>query len=145
VQTAAPLALRHGLASNVCPALREAHYGAWEGLTAAEAARRDPEIYARWLSDPEEAAPPAGEALAAVAARLEPAFRALAARHATEEIAVVAHNDINSVLLCCLLGLPLRRYRVFQQEPGAINRLLTEPTRTVIAGINDCCHLAREE
>ncbi len=140
--TAAPLAQALGLTPRIEPALDELNYGAWEGLTRAEAAARDPEHFARWQADPASTAPPGGETLRALADRVRPAFDAIAARHVGAEVAIVGHKCVNRVLLCLLLDLPPARYLRFDQCPGAINRIIVEPQRTVIASINDCCHLA---
>ena len=49
--------------------LRELDYGRWEGLTHAEADARDPELRARWESDPASTHSPGGECGNDVAAR----------------------------------------------------------------------------
>jgi probable phosphoglycerate mutase len=49
--------------------LRELDYGRWEGLTHAEADARDPELRARWESDPAATHSPGGECGDDVAAR----------------------------------------------------------------------------
>ncbi len=140
-QTAAPLARCTGLAPVICVALREVDYGEWEGRTYAEVADQWPELYPRWKAAPDAVAPPGGETFAQLAARILPAFTALAQRHAGEEIAIIAHKSVNRTLLCCLLELPVSRYTRIHQEPGAINRILVEPHRTVVTGVNDLCHL----
>jgi len=50
--------------------LREMHYGRWEGLTFAEIPARDPELRARWESDPAETHTPGGESGDEVASRV---------------------------------------------------------------------------
>jgi len=52
------------------PELRERHYGVFEGLTYTEIATRYPEAYARHKAREPQFAPPGGESLAALAARL---------------------------------------------------------------------------
>jgi probable phosphoglycerate mutase len=46
--TAAPLAAATGLAVQTDSRLRERYFGAWQGLTNAEAQERHPQEYARW-------------------------------------------------------------------------------------------------
>ncbi len=140
-QTAAPLARRIGVTPTVCAALREIDYGGWEGCSYAEIDAQWPAHYAEWKAAPDRVAPPDGETFAQLAARIEPAFHALAQRHAGDEIAIIAHKSVNRTLLCCLLGLPVSQYLRICQEPGAINRILLEPHRIVVAGVNDRCHL----
>jgi probable phosphoglycerate mutase len=141
LQTAAPLAVATGVAPSACPELAEIDLGAWDGLTEAEIAARDPELFARYRVGRDQATPPGGEPLAAFADRVTAAFHALAARHADAEVAVVTHKCVIRVLLCRLLDLPLARYPAIHQAEGAINRILIEPHRIVIAGVNDRCHL----
>ena len=51
--------------------LREQDYGSWEGLTAAEIEARDPELRARWESDPATTHAPGGECADDVAGRVQ--------------------------------------------------------------------------
>jgi broad specificity phosphatase PhoE len=139
-QTAAPLAALTGLTPTVVEDLRELDWGAWDGLTLRAAAERDPALFARWLVDAGTPAP-GGESLVAFAPRVTAAFATLATRHANDEVAVIAHACVNRVLLCALLELPPARYRVIHQDEAAINRIIFEPHRTVVAGVNDTCHL----
>lgn len=96
------------------PGLLEIDYGAWEGLTADEAAARDPELRARWEDDPYAHACPDGESGADVARRaaevLDPVEVWLSEDRARCAVAV-AHNHVNRVRMCRLLGWPMRDYR----------------------------------
>jgi probable phosphoglycerate mutase len=94
--------------------LLEIDYGAWDGLTADACRERDPQLRAAWEADPFETRCPDGESGADVAARsfgaLEPIEAWLAADRGRCAI-VVAHNHVNRVRLCALLGWPMREYR----------------------------------
>jgi alpha-ribazole phosphatase len=81
------------------PELRELGFGRWEGLTADECARRDPETYARWLSDPWRVAPPGGEPLDRLAARVRRVLDRLAALHPGSTVALVTHAGPIRVVL----------------------------------------------
>jgi len=63
LETAQPIAARHGLEVQIEERLVDLDHGAWEGLTAAEAEAQDPQAYGLWL-DPLSAAPPGGEPVA---------------------------------------------------------------------------------
>ncbi|MBQ0932983.1 alpha-ribazole phosphatase family protein [Ideonella sp. 4Y16] len=65
----------------------ELHFGAWEGhpWSAIDRAESDP-----WADDPEHRAPPGGETLAALRARVHAAMDALAATR-LQRVLVVAH------------------------------------------------------
>jgi alpha-ribazole phosphatase len=113
----------HGLAPTVVPALREMAMGRWEGLTAAEIQSREPEAFADWMARVGEFPFPDGESVPDLVARVVPAFEALAAAHAGQTIAVVAHGGTNRALLCHLFGLPLGRLLAFGQDYGALTVL----------------------
>ncbi|MGQ0609221.1 MAG: histidine phosphatase family protein [Chloroflexota bacterium] len=94
--------------------LIELDYGAWDGLTAEESRRRDPDLRAAWEADPYGTRCPGGESGEGVARRafavLRPVEEWLAADRSRCAI-VVAHNHVNRLWLCALLGWPMREYR----------------------------------
>jgi broad specificity phosphatase PhoE len=124
-QTAEPLAPILGVAVaeiELHAGLLEIDYGAWDGLTAEECRRRDPERRAAWEADPYETRCPDGESGADVARRafavLDPLEAWLAGERAGCAI-VIAHNHVNRVRLCALFGWPMREYRDrLAQDPG---------------------------
>ena len=101
-------------AVEVEPSLMEIDYGEWDGLTADECRDRDPELRAAWEADPFVTRCPNGESGEDVMRRssavLDPLDEWLAAGRARCAI-VVAHNHVNRVRLCALLGWPMREYR----------------------------------
>ncbi len=98
LQTAAPLAAAAGLPVVIDERLVETDFGQWEGLTFAEAARRDPELHREWLGDI-TVAPPGGESFAAAAARVASARAAIVAEHPGRTVLLVSHvTPIKSVL-----------------------------------------------
>jgi probable phosphoglycerate mutase len=95
--------------------LREIEYGDWDGSTPAEL-DEDP-TYRAWLDDPAAHAPPGGETAIAVATRATRAVEELRRRHGDGRILVVSHKTTIRVLLCALLGLDPRLYRVRLAQP----------------------------
>jgi probable phosphoglycerate mutase len=128
VQTVEILAA--GRAVETDPRLAEMDYGQWEGLTYAQIEARDLERRRRWEADPAEEHCPGGESGNEVAARVR-AFLADAigragsdAREAEGRILVVAHATLNRILLCVVLGVPVRDFRRrFQQDPANLTIL----------------------
>lgn len=102
VQTAEPVAAQLGLPTTVHDGLIEADYGAWEGLTFAQAAARDPELHAAWLSDT-SVATPGGESLDVVRRRVRKARDDLIARYAGSTIVVISHVAPIKILLAMAL------------------------------------------
>lgn len=116
-------AIAHAADSEIEPGLRELDYGAWEGLTADECRRRDPELRAAWEADPYAISTPGGESGADVATRAFPVLERLerwAAGEDTRVAIVVSHNHVIRLRLARLLGVPLRDYRrAVRVEPGS--------------------------
>ena len=124
-QTMAPVAEALGSRAGnveVEPALLEIDYGDWEGLTPEECRARDAQLRAAWEDDPAATRCPGGESGTDVTARSGPIFDALAAWLADgpgRVAIVVAHNHVNRVHLCRVLGWPMRDYRRrITQAPG---------------------------
>ena len=78
--TANALSDATGLAPQQAPDLREQNYGAWDGLTRAEAQARDPALHAAWEAG-DDVAPPGGESQAQLRTRVVACVDALTARH----------------------------------------------------------------
>ena len=72
--------------------LRELDYGRWEGLTHGEAEARDPELRARWESDPATTHSPGGECGDDVAARALSFLVDLVAAELPGQAGVPAHH-----------------------------------------------------
>lgn len=142
-QTAMPIAAALGVeerAVEVEGGLMEIDYGAWDGLTAEECRARDPGLRAAWEADPYETRCPDGESGADVALRafaiLEPLEAWLAEDRARCAI-VVAHNHVNRLRLCALLGWPMREYRDrLSQDPAGYSLIGFGGDAPVIRRVN---------
>lgn len=96
--TAAAAAKALGLDVTVDDGLIETDFGAWEGLTFAEAAERDPELHGRWLRDT-STAPPGGESFDSVAERVSGVRDRIVAAHQGTTVLVVSHVTPIKMLL----------------------------------------------
>ncbi|WP_147652146.1 histidine phosphatase family protein [Vulcaniibacterium gelatinicum] len=122
--------------------LMEIAHGAWEGLLAGEIRERDGERLHAWRHTPHEVLMPQGESLQHVLDRAWPALvRACAGLGEDDTLLIVAHDAVNRVLLCRVLGLPLARLWSFRQAPTTLN-LLEGPDveRLEVVRLNDCSH-----
>jgi broad specificity phosphatase PhoE len=113
----------HGLTPATVPELREMAMGRWEGLTAAEIQRREPEKFAEWMANVGEFPFPEGESVPDLEARAWPAFESLAAAYMGQAIAIVAHGGTNRALICRALGLSAARLLAVGQDYGALTVL----------------------
>jgi probable phosphoglycerate mutase len=120
----------------------EIAHGTWEGLLATEIDAMDRERLRAWREAPEPVLMPQGESLQQVLDRAWPALqRATAGMGAEETLLVLAHDAVNRVLLCRILGLPMSRLWSFRQAPTTIN-LLEGPDleHLDLVRLNDCQH-----
>ena len=128
------------------PGLQEIAHGTWEGKLAMEIAAEDPERLRAWREAPESVQMPEGESLQQVLDRAWPAFeRACEGLGSEDTLLLVAHDAVNRILLCRILGLPLSRLWSFRQAPATLNLLEgPAPERLEVVRLNDCAHhLAR--
>ncbi|MER3545434.1 MAG: hypothetical protein C4311_12770 [Chloroflexota bacterium] len=139
--TAEPIAAAKGLRVRPLMELIDIDFGAWQGLTEAEAEARYPALYGLWLNRPGEVRFPEGESLGEVRRRAMAAVRALARRHQGETVVLVSHKIVNKVILCAVLGLSNHAIWRIDQDNGAINRFEFEGGRWVIRSLNETCHL----
>ncbi|HEV7824710.1 MAG TPA: histidine phosphatase family protein [Mycobacteriales bacterium] len=102
-RTAEELAARTGLTVSTDVALRERHWGDWQGSTHAELQVDDPERYAAWR-DGGRIEVPCAESNSAVGARAAAAIRAAASTGDT--VVVVSHGGAIRYGLGELLGAP---------------------------------------
>lgn len=71
--------------------LNNLDYGAWEGMTAQEAATFDPDSFARYRSAPSHAVCPMGEGLSDAQQRVVAALQLIGSRHVGQAVAAVTH------------------------------------------------------
>jgi broad specificity phosphatase PhoE/ribonuclease HI len=101
-QTAQAVADALDVPLSVHEGLTETDFGAWEGLTFAEARERDPDTHARWLADTSVSAPD-GESMDEVHRRVRRARDELIAAHGGTTLVVVTHvTPIKSLLRMAL-------------------------------------------
>jgi probable phosphoglycerate mutase len=122
--------------------LMEIAHGSWEGMLAAEIEASDGDRFRAWRDAPESVLMPGGESLEHVLARAWPAFAtACEGLAASDTLLVVAHDAVNRVILCRVLGLPLARMWSFRQAPTTLNLLEgPDPDHLELVRLNDCSH-----
>ena len=122
--------------------LQEIAHGEWEGLLASEINDKDPSLLRAWREQPETVLMPGGESLGQVLNRSwQGLTRAADGLGDDETLLVVAHDAVNRVILCRILGLPLSRLWSFRQAPTTLN-LLEGPDvdHLELVRLNDCAH-----
>jgi alpha-ribazole phosphatase len=127
----------HGLIPKALPALREMDMGRWDGLTAAELESREPAAFKDWMTRIGEYPFPQGEDVGRLVARAWPAFEAIAAEHAGQAVAIVAHAGPNRAILCRALELPLTRLITFGQDYAGLTVLERADGRWRLLRLNE--------
>ena len=127
---------------DIDPDLQEIAHGEWEGLLASEIGEKDPARLRAWREEPDSVLMPGGESLRQV---LDRSWRGLA--RATEGLGeddtllLVAHDAVNRVLLCRILGLPIGKLWTFRQAPTTLNLLEGADLDSLeVVRLNDCAH-----
>jgi probable phosphoglycerate mutase len=122
--------------------LQEIAHGEWEGLLAGEIAERDPVTFKAWRDEPHSVQMPQGENLQQVLDRAWQGFAAACEGLGEDDtMLVVAHDAVNRVLLCKILGLGLDRLWRFRQAPTTLNLLEGDSVDNLaLVRLNDCQH-----
>jgi len=124
------------------PGLSEIAHGTWEGKLAGEIAEQYPVQFQAWREAPQTVQMPEGESLEQVFTRVWPAFVTASEGLSTSQtLLVVAHDAVNRLILCHILGIDFSQLWRFRQAPATLN-LLEGPSaeRLDVVRLNDCAH-----
>ena len=124
--------------------LRERGFGVFESHTFAEVEARWPVEARRWTQRDPEFAPEGGESLREVYARSIATVNQLAAAHAGQTIAVVAHGGIMDCFYRAANRIDLQAKRAWPLGNASINRLLHTGLGLRLIGWSDTRHLDRD-
>ncbi|MBU6297694.1 MAG: histidine phosphatase family protein [Alphaproteobacteria bacterium] len=105
------------------PRFAEMDFGRWNGRTAADILNDDEDILHNFWQDPVRNAPPGGETLDELAARVRAACRGLVQNIAYRKILVVTHGGPIRVLLCLLRSLPIERALTVDVPHASLHRI----------------------
>lgn len=131
-QTAATVAARHDLPVTMVDGLDEIDFGRWAGQRFAALAD-DPAWHA-WNASRGTAATPAGETMAAVAARALAAIRGVAA---TGPVLCVSHADVIRGVVAAVLGLDGDRLLAFDVDCASLTTLSLDGDTIRLVALNE--------
>lgn len=140
-QTAQALQAATGLAPRAEPGLRERCFGTLQGQTLSEICAQDPVLAAAFQTRDPAYCPPAGESMLAFRARVLATVDALAAAHAGQHIALVAHGGVLDMLYRHANGLDLQAARSWVIDNTSVHRLLWSPEGLTLLAWGDVAHL----
>ena len=127
------------------PRLREINMGDWEGMTFGEIQAQDPERLAKWVENPLGCAPPHGETVADLAARVESLLAELRLHAEEETILIVSHGGTLSIMLCLVLGIPSHRRWQIRLDPASVSELWLYENGGIVTALNDRHHLMEDQ
>jgi len=120
---------------------RETDFGAWDGLTFAEVRQRWPAEVTTWLADP-AVAPPGGESLVEVGARVTEALHRVLTGHQQQTILIVSHvTPIKTLVAAALLAPPAALYRMHLDVAALCEIDWYADGPAVLRSFNDTGHL----
>jgi len=142
METAEEIARVCGLAFQPVSDLHEFDYGIFTGQPINEITLGElNKIIARWRAGEIDYAIPKGESPVAAQTRVLPVIRSIIEKHPADTVAVVAHAQINRIILASLLGMDLSRHREIHQNNAAANILEIDDARVISVALNDTSHL----
>jgi len=141
LDTARPIAERHGLTPVVDEAFHNINLGAWQGAKKEKVRLEQPDAWALWTTEPEHLRIPGGETLAQIRARAFPRLGELAASHDNERIAIVSHRSVIRVLAGAVLGMTEGYFWRFYMDNAGYSLIRQNGTGYVIVSWNENCHL----
>ncbi|NIM98607.1 MAG: hypothetical protein GTO24_11170, partial [candidate division Zixibacteria bacterium] len=140
-ETAEAIAHVHGLDVDVLDGLKDISFGDWQGVAHNAVRERYPDLYRRWLEEPQKVTFPGGESLKTSQSRVVAAVENVIPKHPEDDIVLVSHRVINRALICGLVGIDLSRFWQIGQDTAAINVLTWKKGEFVLTCLNDTCHL----
>ncbi|AYF72975.1 histidine phosphatase family protein [Nocardia yunnanensis] len=141
-ETAAATAGKLGLDVRLASGLREADFGAWEGLTFAEIRERHPDELAHWLVSPSAVPGGTGESLESVTRRVEWSRDKLLAQFPGQRVLVVSHVAPLRTLVRLALGAPPESLFRMEIAAASLSEVAYYPDGTAsVRSLNDTTHL----
>ncbi len=129
--TAAPIGAALGVPVLVTPGLAEYGIGVLEGETYDDLAATH-RFFEQSVANLDWA-PPGGESLGAVGARVVAAWRAIAAAHAGDQIVAVSHGAAIGIGLAVLLGDDPRAWSRYHLRNTSVTEIVLEPAPRLLA------------
>lgn len=131
------VAARTGVALECAPELREQHMGVWQGRTWAEITAADPErVHAYW-DNYQHTAPPEGESLLDLHARVQSWWGERAPGFADRRVVLATHVGVIRSFLCGFLGVDPAEALRFAPAVGSSTELLLSDAGAVLQTLGE--------
>jgi probable phosphoglycerate mutase len=141
-ETAETLGAAIGVPVRCDSGLRERCFGVFEGELYQDIGVLWPEAHRLWHEREPDAAPPGGESPRVFFERVVATCERIAAAHAGQTVAIVAHGGVLDCLYRAATHVSLQSPRTWELGNASINRLLYTPQGFALVGWGDVNHLA---
>ena len=126
--------------------LVEMNLGEFDGMEVGDWVAQYQDFFNTWRSTPGSLRMPGGENLQEVQRRAVDALERITEFYPFgSTLLLCSHNFVNRTLLCYASGMPLDRFRDFQQDPAALNVLYKRRGQLWAEVVNDVSHLKKYE
>ncbi|MGK9172259.1 adenosylcobalamin/alpha-ribazole phosphatase [Yokenella regensburgei] len=109
--------------THTTPLLNEMFFGDWEMRHHRDLTHEDPESYAAWCTDWQNAVPTNGEGFQAFSARVQHFIAQLPTWAESQNVLIVSHQGVLSLLIATLLNMPASSLWHFRVDQGAWSAL----------------------
>ena len=123
LETAGIVAAQHRLEVEATSALREIHFGAWEGRSLSDLWVDEPAAATAWEGDVRVTPPSFGETLSQLERRVAGLWESLQPLARGGEVAIVAHGGSLAALRSLVTGIPIGDCLAMGLEPGGLLEL----------------------
>lgn len=120
LKTAEIIAQPHKIKVDAEPDLIDFNFGKWQGLSHQEVKEKYRDLYATWITHPEQVRIPDGEALEDVSKRVIRVRNKVIENH-RGTVVIVGHRVVNKVMICTLLGLDNSHFWKIRQDTCGIS------------------------
>ncbi len=134
METAAPIAARHGLDVEQLEGLGEVEYGRWTDRSLKTLART--KLWTTVQMFPSAARFPEGESLREVQGRALAEMEQISERHRRGAVCVVSHGDVIKLLAAHYLGVHMDLFQRIVITPGSVSVIALSDTAPRVISLN---------
>ncbi|AKG54038.1 alpha-ribazole-5'-phosphate phosphatase [Dehalogenimonas sp. WBC-2] len=145
VNTASIVTRNHAVELVRCDELNEVNFGLIETITFEEACTIYPDVTELWRQGSTEICFPQGERFVDFDNRVKKFLDRLQHHGDDDTIMLVGHGGPFRILMCHLLGIPLRHYWQFRFSMASVSVVDVYPHGAMLEFLNDLSHIKHKE
>jgi len=117
-------------------ALKELHFGEWEGMTCSEIQEKFPQLWDEWCKNWVDFCFPRGESFRQLYQRVTCEIDHILQTHRHGKVLIVSHHGCIRGIISYLLGTGIEGYWRYKIKPGTISRIEIVDGYCVLTGLN---------